>query len=148
MLIKFCGGKLDLSTIQKRIELLEKYENEIKVAKDMIKNDLENDPSYIQVSEEAKEILSKKKNAKDQVMTKMEIQKLLRDIKDNLEEIATLKDILSQELMQIYQKDQIDEIEDSSGEKRKFKIMARLLPKRKYIQNNQYDDLVKEIKSE
>jgi hypothetical protein len=136
---------LDLATIQRRIELIEKYEAEIKTAKEMIKNDLENDPEYIKASEEAKEVLSKKRNSKEIIYAKAEIQKLLRDVKDNVEEIATLKDILSQELMQLYEESRADEIEDSGGEVRKFKIFAKLLPKRKAIYDK-YDDMVKDIK--
>lgn len=134
---------MDVATIQKRIELLEKYQEEVKNAKDMLQGELENSDEYLKAEEEAKEAVSIKKQAKDAVLAHGPNQKLLADIKANTEEITTLKEILSVELMQIYQEKKTDEFHDANGEPRKFKISVRLLPKRGIYQNRntigQYD---------
>ena len=53
---------------------------------------------------------------------------------ENKEEIDTLEEILSAELME-YCKDGKKEIEDPDGEKREIKLIAKIMPKK-----NKWDD--------
>ncbi|MFA4996348.1 MAG: hypothetical protein WC536_04380 [Patescibacteria group bacterium] len=126
---------MDVSTIQKRIDLLEKYEEEVRNAKEMLDGELDNSVEYLEAVEEAKAVTQKKKQIKDEVLGSGPNQKLLADIKANTEEIATLKEILSVELMQIFQENKTDEFHDANGEPRKFKVSVKLLPKKGVYQN-------------
>jgi len=126
---------MDVSTIQKRIDLLEKYEEEVRNAKEMLDGELDNSVEYLEAVEEAKAVAQKKKQIKDEVLGSGPNQKLLADIKTNAEEISTLKEILSVELMQIFQENKTDEFHDANGEPRKFKVSVKLLPKRGIYQN-------------
>jgi hypothetical protein len=118
-------------SVPKRIEQIETFEKENKEARNMLKEALENDPAYLEVIEEIRASTAKRQKIKNEIMAKIANQKIQSQIKENNEELVTLKDILSVELMNFYQEKQTDEIEDQYGEKRKFKIIAKLLPKKK-----------------
>lgn len=120
---------MDLSTVQKRISLLEKYSQENRELKEMIKEELENEIKYVEAVEETKAAVNKRKQIKDEILANGPNQKMLETIKSNSEEIATLREILSSELMQVYEENKTDEIADENGENRKFKINVKLLPK-------------------
>lgn len=130
---------MDIATIQKRIDLLEKYQEEVKNAKDMLQGELDNSDEYLKVADEVKEIAQKRKQIKDEILATGPNQKLLADIKSNTEEISTLKEILSVELVQVYTENKSDEFNDANGEPRKFKLSVRLLPKRGMFQNRNFD---------
>lgn len=121
---------MDTATIQKRIELLEKHEEELRTARDMIQGELENSAEYQEAVEEAKELLTKRKRIKEEILSSGPNQKLVSEVKENTEEIKTLREILSAELMQYYQKENVDEVIDSHGNPRKFKVVVKLAPKR------------------
>lgn len=116
---------VDIATIQKRIEQLEKIREEVRIAKEMLKGELENDLTYLETVEEVKAAVQKRKQIKDEILAKGPNQEVVANIKNNTEEMATLNEILSAELMQIYQEQQTDEIAD-----RKFKVSAKLMPKK------------------
>ncbi|OQA53320.1 MAG: hypothetical protein BWY43_00091 [candidate division WS2 bacterium ADurb.Bin280] len=117
---------MELSTIQNRIKMIEDLESENKVSKDLLKSELENSEQYQKAAQEAKEAQTKKRREKELVMSKSECEKIVMDIKANNEEISTLKEILSVELSDYYQKNKTDEIIGHDGKQRKFKIIARL----------------------
>ena len=121
---------VDISTIQKRIEQLEKIKEEVRIAKEMLKGELENDLSYLEVVEEVKAAVQKRKQIKDGILSTGPNQEVVANIKNNAEELATLNEILSAELMQIFQEQQTDEI---AG--RKFKVNAKLMPKQGNFEN-------------
>lgn len=121
---------MDISHIQKRIGMLEKLSKEIKDAREMLKDELENDPAYVEALMEADEANSKKKRIKEEVLGRGPNYKLFEDIKANNEELKTLKEILSAELTQVWGESQSDEITDHNGEVRKFQVGAKLLPKK------------------
>lgn len=116
---------VDIAMIQKRIDQLEKLKEEVKISKEMLKGELENDLSYLETVEEVKAAVQKRKQIKDELLGKGPNQEVVANIKNNLEEIATLNEILSAELMQVYQENQTDEVAN-----RKFKITAKLMPKK------------------
>jgi hypothetical protein len=123
---------MDFSSIQKKIDQIEKLEEENKISKEMLKAELENDESYVQVSNTVKEANKKKKSVKETILLQEDNKKIVEDIKENTEEISTLKEILSTELIDLYQKQKVEEIPDPTGFPRKFKVLVRLLPKRNY----------------
>lgn len=125
---------MEETTIQNRISLMEKMEEEIKVAKEALKAELENDEQYVEESLQTKEAMARKKSARDRVFANESCQKLLEDIKANNEEIAILKEILATELMEVYQESKVNEIEDGSGVSRKFVLSVKILPKKASFQ--------------
>jgi len=120
---------MDLSVIKERIKIIEELERENKKAGELMRSALENDEIFQKVAEEAKAINKKRKELKDSIMTREGNIKLVEDIRENMDEIKTLREILAVELMDFYEKNKTDEIVDSSGEKRKFKFSVKLLPK-------------------
>lgn len=121
---------MEIEGIQKRIAMIEKYEEEIRVAKEMLKGELENSTEYLQAEEETKEAQNKKKKIKEDILNSGPNQKLVADIKSNTEEISTLREILSAELVQVFKESDTDEIQDATGEKRKLKVSIKLAPKK------------------
>ncbi|MEI6039756.1 MAG: hypothetical protein WCP93_00130 [Candidatus Berkelbacteria bacterium] len=121
---------MDVSIIKERMEQLETFKNENKIAREALKNELENDTDYLAVCEEIKALMDKKKRIKDAIWAKAETQKLISDIKENRDELGTLEEILSSELMEYFSDHKTNEIEDQKGEVRKFKVVAKLLPKK------------------
>lgn len=122
---------MELSNIHKRMTEVENYKNENKVARETLKSELENNPAYLEACEEVKTATEKRKRAKDEILAQEETQKIIADVRDNNEELDTLEEILSTELMEYYKENGTNEIEDADGEKRQFKLVAKLLPKKK-----------------
>jgi hypothetical protein len=119
---------MDLSVIKERIKIIEELEVENKKANELLKSALENDEIYRKVAEEAKAINSKKKELKDSIMAREGNIKLVEDIRENMDEIKTLKEILAVELIDFHEKNKTDMIDDANGESRKFKFSVKLLP--------------------
>jgi len=118
---------METEQIQKRLSEITKEENEVKTAKRAIKDQLENDLEYVQAREEAKKANLKKKSIKDGIMAMPENQKYAETIKNTQQDLNVLKDILSAELFDYFQKSQKEEIVDAEGQIRKFKILAKLV---------------------
>lgn len=130
---------MELTSIHKRMTEVENYKNENKVAREALKDELENNPEYIKACEEVEATVEKRKRIKDEILAKAETQKLITEIKENKEELDTLEEILSTELMEYHIETKADEIEDADGEKRQFKIIAKLLPKKKKWEDRDID---------
>jgi len=120
---------MDLNAVSKRIEQLEKLKEETKIQKEMLKGELENEPEYLEVANEAKAVNLKKKTIKDEILGRGPNQEVVAKIKDNAEEMTTLREILSAELVQLFHENNTDEIADQ-----KIKVTGSLVPKGK-----QYD---------
>ncbi len=120
---------MDLSVIKERIGIIEKLEEENKKAKELLRSALENDGAYAQLNEEAKSATKKRKEMRDAIFNQEGNAKLAEDIRENLDEIKTLRDILSVELMDFYSEKKTDMITDQDGSTRKFKISVKLMPK-------------------
>lgn len=120
---------MGLEQVYKRIEAIENLQLEIKNAKEILKGELENEDIYREAIEEANSANSKKKRIKDEILGKGSNQKLVSEVKDNQEELATLRDILSAELMEVYKESDTDEFTDMNGNVRKFTFQVKLLPK-------------------
>lgn len=139
---------MDITTIQKRISLIEKGKKEISDAKEMLKGELENDPAYVEAAEEAETANAKKKRIKEEILGRGSNQKLASEMKANAEEVSLLKEILSAELMEVYKEEGKDEIADADGDNRKFKIVVNLLPKGAKLQDRDGFGKYKEGQSE
>lgn len=120
---------MDVPQIARRVGLIQKYKEEIKVAKLTLKQALEEDQLYTQADKEAKESNLKKKQIKDQIWGRPELRKVRDDILTNQEEINTLQEILNEELTEYYQEHNTDELMGEDGQPIKFKLVAKLLSK-------------------
>jgi len=120
---------METEQIQARISELEKNQTELKTAKDAIKDALESDLEYVKACEEAKKANQKKKQLKESILNNKENQKFAEEIRTNTQDQNVLIEILSAELLDFYQKSNKEEVVDSNGEVRKFKVVAKLLPK-------------------
>jgi hypothetical protein len=130
---------MDLSIIRERMEQLENFKKENKVARQALLNELENDTDYLAVCEEMKALQDKRKRIKEAIWAKTETQKLISDIKENSDEVGTLEEILSLELMDYYSERKTTEIEDNEGQPRKFKLSVKLVPKKEKHDDREYD---------
>lgn len=129
---------MGIDQVNKRIEAIENLQLEIKNAKEILKGEMENEDIYREAVEEANAANSKKKRIKDEILGKGSNQKLVAEIKDNQEELATLKDILSAELMEVYKESNSDEFTDPNGQVRKFMFQVKLLPKGSHDNRDSY----------
>lgn len=121
---------MDIKSMQKRIASIEELRGEARTAQEAIKNTLENDSTYQEAVREAKEINTKKKRLKDDILNQAENREFVEKIRDIKDEINTLEELLSYELMEYSQANNTDIIEGNDGSVRKFKIVVRLLPGR------------------
>lgn len=136
---------MEIKNIQERIKMIEELELENRQAKEMLKDSLESDEVYKDLAEKAKETANEKRKSKNAILTNEANSTLYAKIQNNNEEIKTLKEILSAELAEYYSKENKDEIEDASGQTRKFKINIRLLPFGKHDQRDGYGKYTKDI---
>lgn len=130
---------MELASIHKRLSEVDNYKNENKVARESLKNELENSPEYLEACEEVQTAMEKRKRIKDEILAQQETQKIIADIRENKEELDTLEEILSSELVEYYKESGTNEIEDADGEKRGFKVIVKLLPKKKKWEDRDID---------
>ena len=130
---------MELIKIHERLSHIEDFKEKNKVAKEALKSELENNDEYMAAQEEMKTLSERLKRLKGEIWAQAETQKLAADIKDNKEELDTLEEILSTELMEYYKENETTEIEDVDGEKRQFKLVAKLLPKKKKYEDRDAD---------
>ncbi len=123
---------MEIASIQKRIATIEQLKEDMKVANEAIKNALDNDAVYQSAVKESKEINTKKKRVREDIVNQAENREFMEKIKDIKEEIGTLEELLSYELVEYSQKNNTDMIEGNDGLVRKFKIHVRLVPGRGY----------------
>lgn len=136
---------MDIKTIQERIRMVEETELENRQAKEMLQDSLESDEVYKDLAEQAKQATNEKKKARNAILTNEANATLYAKIQNNNEEIKTLKEILSAELADYFSKENKDEIEDASGQTRKFKINIKVLPFGKSDSRDDYGKYTKEI---
>jgi len=115
---------VEAETIRKRIETLDKLQEENRINKEMLKGELENDMQYLEAAEQVKAATQKRKELKQAILDQGPNQEIVKNIKDNQEEISTLREILSAELMDFYQTTKSEEV---AG--RRFVFSAKILPK-------------------
>ncbi len=121
---------MDFEVTRRRLGQLVKLQEEVKVAKEMIKGELENNLEYVQATEEAKKTADKRKAIKEEMLSGGPNQKIVEDIKASTEEIKTIKEMLNVELFEIYKESNSDEITDSQGAVHKFEILAKVKSKK------------------
>ena len=86
----------NVELIKKRIEALEKEQEEASCLKEMLKGELEASEEYLKASEEVKAATQKRKQIKDEILSKF--QPTIKELEEHKEEISTLCEILDAEL--------------------------------------------------
>ena len=118
---------MDPAAIQKRLEMLEKAENEYKTKKEMLQQSLQNDEELIALEDKMKESKTRYNAQKQALMNEPENRKLEADLKDIALEIKETKQLLGDELLAYFIKNNSLEYVDPSGQKRRFKVSARFV---------------------
>ncbi len=121
---------MDIASIQKRIANIEKLKEDGKISHEAIKNALDNDSVYQNIVKEAKEINTKKKRIRDDILNQAANRQFVEKIKELREEISTLEELLAYELIEYARHNNTDMIQGNDGLVRKFKILVRMLPGR------------------
>lgn len=122
---------MDSAAISKRIELLEKSENEYKIKKEMLDNSLRNDEELIDLEEKTKEAKRRLTAQKQALLNEPENRKILADLKDLALEIKETKQLLGDELVAYFMKNNTLEYVDASGHKRPFRVSAKFVSGKK-----------------
>jgi len=130
---------MELNKIHERMNQIEDYKEKNKIARGALRDELGVNEEYQEVQEELKALKERLKRIKGEVWAQTETQKMTANIKENQEELDTLEEILSTELMEYYKENEVMEIEDADGEKRQFKLVAKLLPKKKKYDEREID---------
>lgn len=117
---------MDIASIQKRIEIIEQLQKELKTVAEMLKDGLQNDLT-LQKAEEAKSrMVEESKVAKNKALERSDIKKLINDIKEKKDEIKEAQDTLSLELIEYYRQNSLLTIEDANGNVREMKFSVKL----------------------
>ena len=122
-----------LEVVRRRLSLLQKADEELKLQKEMFENLLINDPQYQEAEAAVKEVTKKKTDQKARIAKTPAAQGILSKIKSLSDDIKDNKQMLSSELMQYYQTAGVTEIEDSEGNVQEFEITIKLKGKRKAV---------------
>ncbi len=120
---------MDKQQIIERMQKIDDLSSKIKVAKEMLTDALENDSAYQEVENEAKQATDKKKKLTNEIYNLVENRKAVDEIKAAREEISTLKEILSEELIEYRNQHKTESIEGPDGQMRIFKFSVKLSAK-------------------
>lgn len=115
-----------MSTLEKRIGIIEKLKKEVNEAQAMLADALENDSRYQEAHDKQRESAKDTNLVKSQVMNEPGNAKLQEKIKELRKEMGEEKRILAQELAVYFSKEGRSEITLPDGSKFEFKLSASL----------------------
>ena len=118
---------MDSAAIQKRLEALEVSENEYKIKKDMLQDALHSDEELIALEDKVKDAKTRYTAQKNALMNEPENRKLTADMKDLAQEIKDTKQLLGDELLAYFMKNNTLEYIDPSGQKKRFRVSAQFI---------------------
>ncbi|MEK7595811.1 MAG: hypothetical protein AAB443_04475 [Patescibacteria group bacterium] len=117
---------MELTSIQKRIQIIEGLQKELQVLSNMLKETYENDPQFQKAEEENSKVREETKVAKNKVEEKESVKKILTDMKEKRDDIKEAQETLSLELIEYYRKNSVLTVEDGDGKVREMKISVKL----------------------
>ncbi len=115
-----------MSTLNKRIAMIEKMKKELNEVQAMLADALENDSKYQEVKAKQQEATRDANLVKSQVMNEPANAKLQEKQKQIRQEMGEEKRFLAQELAVYFSKEGRSEIELEDGSKFSFKLSASL----------------------
>ncbi len=127
-------GKADIlinmdQMIKNHLSAIDRLESEYKKQKDMLDDIFNNDATYKQHAETAKEANKVKAGTKAQIMKQPQVADLAQKVKTAKSELSELHAALSDYLQQYQQLSGLNEIEDETGEVREIVYTAKLIRK-------------------
>lgn len=122
---------MDVAKIHTRIAEVDKLKEANRISRQTLKDELENSDEYRAACDALTAAQRRKKEIKEQIMAGEEMDKLTHLIKENNEELSTIEEILTTELMEYVQVNNETQIPDIDGEPRKIKLIAKIMPKKK-----------------
>jgi hypothetical protein len=111
--------------IEKRLELLEKAEQEYKTHKEMLADALANDGELATLDEKLKEAKRRYQAQKEAVLNEPDLRKMQEKMKDVALEIKDTKKLLADELVAYFMESKSFEYLDGKGRKRRIQVSAK-----------------------
>ena len=118
---------MDSAAIQKRLDLLENAESEYKTKKDMLQDGLRSDEEMIALEDKMKDARTRFAAHKAALMNEPDNRKLVADLKDLAQEIKDTKQMLGDELLAYFMKNNTLEYVSLDGQKRRFTVSAKFI---------------------
>lgn len=114
--------------IEKRLDLLEKAQNEYKTKKDMLDDAVKQDPELIEFEDKMKEARKRYQATKEALLNEPAQRKLVEELKDIAQEIKDTKKLLGDELLAYFMQNNTLEYMDSRGITRRIAVSAKFVP--------------------
>lgn len=117
------------ATIKNHISMIDKLEEDLDKHASMLKDIFDNDPTYKEHSEKAKEASRVKTQTKQQILKQPQAADLNEKVKSFKSQIKELDGALSDYLREFQRMSGVNEIEGEDGEIREIVYVARLVKK-------------------
>ena len=118
---------MDQASIDKRLEMLDKSQEEFKTKKQMLQDSLLNDEELVALDDKMKDAKTRYTAHKNALLNEPENRKLQADLKDLAQEIKDTKQLLGDELLAYFMKNNTLEYQDAMGQKRRFAVSAHFV---------------------
>ena len=115
--------------IKSHLTSIDKIEGEYSKHKDMLEDFFNNDPTYKEHAEKAKEATRIKSKTRNEIMKQPQVALLAEKVKDMRQELKDLQGALSDYLREYQRMSGVNEIEGEDGEIREIVFVAKLAPK-------------------
>ncbi len=113
--------------VRKRFKIINELKSELGGLKEHRKVILEEDEEYQELKKKNKSVRSEARAKKKGILETPEYKVIDDQMKELRAEIRDLREVLSQELVELYKEEGITEIEDSEGKLKKLKFTVRLV---------------------
>lgn len=117
------------SLIKNNVASVDKLTEELKTLRQMFADAFNNDPTYKELEEKAKEAIKAKTSTKSQLLRQPSVMQAGEKIKSISSEIREKKDALSEYLLEYQRLSGVNEIEGHDGEVREIIHSAKLIKK-------------------
>ncbi|MEK7092599.1 MAG: hypothetical protein AAB907_03165, partial [Patescibacteria group bacterium] len=117
------------SLIKNNVASVDKLTEELKALRQMFADAFNNDPTYKELEEKAKDAIKAKTSTKSQLLRQPSVMQAGEKIKSISSEIREKKDALSEYLLEYQRLSGVNEIEGHDGEVREIIHSAKLIKK-------------------
>lgn len=115
--------------VKNHITSIDKLKNELGEQRDMLKASFENDSTYQEHAQAAKEAAKIKSKTKQEILKRPEVAVIADKVKSLSEELRELNSALSDYLSEFQRASGLNQIEGEDGEIREIVFVAKLAPK-------------------
>lgn len=117
----------NMETIQKRLQVLEDLQEELRNLRQQASEMLEDDPEYTRIKGETDQIKEQVKEKKAQLVEGTAYNEAQEKMKELRADIKDQQEALSQELIDLYKEEGITRIEAPNGEVKELKFSVKLI---------------------